>query len=113
MPFNFLLPLPGGSPYIQVQEALQLLAGEEREKKGKVSKMNNAMELNLNEMESVNGGDLLDVFKKAVIGGVTGAVTGIVVGGLIGGPPGAAAGFIAGGTAGTLGAAVYGAVTDK
>ena len=55
------------------------------------------MELNLNEMEMINGGWN---WKKSVLWGVVGAVVGASIGAQIGGGPGAVAGGIICGGAG-------------
>ena len=56
----------------------------------------NTMELNLDEMEMVNGGSLLRIIK-----GITyGAVGGAAVGGCAGGPAGCVIGAVCGGIAG-------------
>lgn len=55
------------------------------------------MELNLNEMEMINGGWN---WKKSVLWGVFGTVIGASIGAQIGGAPGAVAGAIIGGGAG-------------
>ena len=57
----------------------------------------NMMELNLNEMEKINGGWN---WKKSVLWGVFGTVVGASIGAQIGGGPGAVAGAIIGGGAG-------------
>ena len=57
----------------------------------------NTMELNLNEMEMINGGwDWV----KSVLWGVFGTVVGASLGASIGGAPGAVAGGLIGGGAG-------------
>ena len=57
----------------------------------------NRMELNLNEMEMINGGWN---WKKSVLWGALGTVVGASIGAQIGGGPGAAAGAIICGGAG-------------
>ena len=59
----------------------------------------NVMELNLNEMEMINGGWN---WKKSVFWGVFGTVIGASIGASIGGGPGAVAGAVIGGGAGVL-----------
>ena len=57
----------------------------------------NVKELNLNEMEKINGGWN---WKKSVLWGVFGTVVGASIGAQIGGAPGAVAGGLIGGGAG-------------
>ncbi len=65
----------------------------------------NMMELNMNEMELVNGG--INIF-GAVIGGVVGGLGGAALGGTFGGIPGAVVGGIAGAVTGVaVGGADY------
>ena len=57
------------------------------------------MELNLNEMEGINGGWN---WAAAIVGGVSGAFAGAVLGAYAGGPIGAVIGGIAGGAVGGI-----------
>ena len=57
----------------------------------------NTIELNLNEMEMINGGWK---WKKSLLWGVFGTVIGASIGAQIGGAPGAVAGALIGGGAG-------------
>ena len=57
----------------------------------------NVKELNLNELEMINGGWN---WKKSVLWGVFGTVVGASIGAQIGGAPGAVAGGLIGGGAG-------------
>ena len=59
----------------------------------------NMKELNLNEMEMINGG--WD-WGKSVLWGIVGTVAGAAIGAQIGGAPGAVAGAVIGGGAGVL-----------
>ncbi len=59
----------------------------------------NIKELNLNEMEMINGGWN---WKKSIMWGVFGTLVGASIGAQIGGVVGAAAGGLLGGTAGVL-----------
>ena len=59
----------------------------------------NMKELNLNEMEMIDGG--WD-WGKSVLWGIVGTVAGAAIGAQIGGGVGAAAGSLLGGTAGVL-----------
>ncbi len=59
----------------------------------------NTIELNLNEMEMINGGWK---WKKSLFWGVFGTVIGASIGAQIGGGCGAVAGGLIGGTAGVL-----------
>ena len=69
----------------------------------------NTMELNMNELEAVNGGFSLGGFIKGTILGMgAGGAGGCVIGGCIGGPAGAAIGTMVGGTAGGLIGGLYG-----
>ena len=61
---------------------------------------NNMMELNLNEMEKVNGG--FD-WEKAVVWGTVGATVGAGVGASVGGIPGMVFGGVVGGAIGVAG----------
>ena len=66
----------------------------------------NTMELNLNEMAMVTGGDAVDHVRGAVCGGFLCGIGGLVVGGVVGGAPGLVIGMVggavAGGTAGGI-----------
>ena len=59
----------------------------------------NLNELNLNEMEMINGGWN---WGKSILWGVVGTIAGAAIGAQIGGGVGAAAGGLLGGTAGVL-----------
>ena len=66
---------------------------------------NNMMELNMNEMELVNGG--FNIF-RAIVGGVVGGMGGAALGGTFGGIPGAVVGGVAGAVTGVaVGGADY------
>ena len=75
--------------------------------------INNTMELNLNEMETViGGGDTLD----HMAGAVTGATVGMMVGtgiGSIAGAPGCVVGLIAGGVGGGVAGGIFGITKIK
>ena len=60
----------------------------------------NMKELNLNEMEMINGGKWN--WGKSILWGIVGTVAGAAIGAQIGGGVGAAAGGLLGGTAGVL-----------
>ena len=70
--FNVSLPVPSGAAYLQLQKAIRLL------RKTKIARMtqedkkmnNNVKELNLNEMEQVNGGWLFTIAYIVVVGGL-------------------------------------------
>ncbi len=69
--------------------------------------MNTNIELNLNEMETVNGGIVLDGehsinWKEALITGGISTVGGAFIGGMLGGVPGALAGGVVCGAAGFI-----------
>ena len=68
----------------------------------------NTKELNLNEMEMVTGGDVLDHVEGAFDGGVVCGISGLIVGGIIGGGPGAAIGFGAGAVGGGIAGGILG-----
>ena len=59
----------------------------------------NMKELNLNEMEMINGG--WD-WGKSILWGIVGTIAGAAIGAQIGGAPGAVAGAVIGGGAGVL-----------
>ena len=63
----------------------------------------NMMELNMNEMEMVNGGDIIDGIAKGAIAGMSG---GALIGGFTLGFPGATFGTLIG----TAGGAIVGGV---
>jgi hypothetical protein len=97
------LPPSDDSPYIQVQGAIQQLARTVRNmkerKKRRMNTMNtNTMELNMNEMEMVNGGSFLSILKGTALGIVIGAT----FGGSAAGPYGALVGGAAGGVVGGI-----------
>ncbi len=78
-----------------------------KEKMKEIKIMNsNTMELTMDELEMVNGGDAMDHVMGAVIGGEYCAVAGFLGGLLAAGPVGAVAGFggglVAGGVAGGI-----------
>lgn len=66
----------------------------------------NTMELNLDEMEMITGGDLWNRVKGAVAGAAIGCVGGTITGLIAAGPVGAAVGFVGG----TVGGAVVGGI---
>ena len=68
----------------------------------------NTIELNLNEMELVNGGSIADHVLGAVEGLVIGTFTGMFGGLAIGGPGGAAVGTVGGAVVGTVAGGVAG-----
>lgn len=61
---------------------------------------NNTMELNLEEMELIDGGWN---WRCAIAGGIFGAVGGAGLGGIMGGPIGAGIGAVVGGAVGAYG----------
>ncbi len=79
----------------------------------------NTMELNMNEMEMVNGGGLFsdcktrasNIFDKAVCGMCIGGIAGSTIGLAAGGTIGACTGALIGMPAGAIAGAIYGAVT--
>ena len=68
----------------------------------------NTMELNLDEMAMVSGGDVLDHVEGAFDGGVVCGVGGLIVGGIIAGGPGAGIGFCAGAVGGGIAGGILG-----
>ena len=54
------------------------------------------MELNMNEMEMVNGGNLFGCMIAAIVGAGKGALTGGAAGMVVAGPPGAVVGAVVG-----------------
>ncbi len=62
----------------------------------------NTMELNLDELEMISGGDVWDRVKGTLIGAGIGCVSGAVCGFVTAGPIGAAAGGVTGAAAGTI-----------
>ena len=74
----------------------------------------NMMELQLNEMEMVNGGDVWDHVTGAEVGFGMGALAGMgvgaAVGGAVAGVPGALTGMQVGIAVGAVGGAVYGGI---
>ncbi len=68
----------------------------------------NTMELNLNEMEMITGGDAGDHFAGAVMGMGLGAITGGLTGGLVGGLPGIGTGAIIGAPIGAVAGGIVG-----
>ena len=68
----------------------------------------NTMELNLNEMAMVTGGDVLDHVEGAFDGAVVCGISGLIIGGLIGGGPGAAIGFGGGAVVGGIAGGILG-----
>ena len=67
----------------------------------------NMMELNLNEMATVNGGDT----KDHVAGAITGVTAGSMVGGIVGsiaGAPGCVVGIVVGGTGCGIAGGIFG-----
>ena len=74
----------------------------------------NMMELQLNEMEMGNGGDVWDHVAGAEVGFAMGALAGMgvgaAVGGAVAGVPGALTGMQVGIAVGAIGGAVYGGI---
>ena len=74
----------------------------------------NTMELNLNELETVNGGDVWDHVLGVFTGAMGGAFTGMAAGGLgglgVAGPAGAVTGGLGGFAVGAVGGAVAGGI---
>lgn len=68
----------------------------------------NMMELNLDELEMISGGDVWDRVKGALVGAAVGCVGTTVAGFIAAGPFGAAAGAISGTAGGAIGGAMAG-----
>ncbi len=68
----------------------------------------NTMELDLNELEMVTGGDWWNRVKGALVGAAVGCVGTTIVGFIAAGPFGAAAGTISGTVGGAIGGAMSG-----
>lgn len=62
----------------------------------------NTMELNLDELEMITGGDVWDHVKGTLIGAGIGCVSGAICGFVTAGPVGAAAGGVTGAAAGAI-----------
>jgi len=69
----------------------------------------NTMELNLNEMETVNGGDAMDHIAGAVMGFGIGGLAGLGVGSAVAGPVGAPVGAFVGCVGGAVAGGIVGA----
>lgn len=74
-----------------------------KEKVKEIKIMNtNTMELNLDELEMISGGDVWDRVKGTLIGAGIGCVSGAICGVVTAGPVGAAAGGVTGAAAGAI-----------